>query len=187
MSHLIEFETERLRLRQWRLSDREPFAALNADLNVMAFFPSMLDKVASDAMADRCESLMTERGWGFWAVETKEDSQFIGFTGLHVPIAELPFSPCVEVGWRLAFQYWARGYATEAARGALGAAFDLLNLREVVSFTTVKNVRSRAVMEKLGMREEAVTFEHPSVSLESGFRTHCLYRLTREQWLENTT
>ena len=116
MAELIEIETERLRLRQWIESDREPFARLNADPRVMEFLPSILDRVASDAMIDRLQAKIAEHGWGLWAVESKQNQKFIGFVGLQVPTANLPFSPCVEVGWRLAFEYWGKGYATEAAQ-----------------------------------------------------------------------
>jgi RimJ/RimL family protein N-acetyltransferase len=185
MTEPIEFETKRLRLRQWKSSDREPFAVLNADPRVMEFFPATLDRAASDVMADRCQSLIAERGWGFWAAEAKETGQFIGFVGFHIPIAELPFSPCVEIGWRLGFQCWGRGFATEAARGALGVGFEALSLAEIVSFTAVRNIRSRAVMEHIGMREATITFEHPSVPVGSPLREHCLYRLSREQWSQH--
>jgi RimJ/RimL family protein N-acetyltransferase len=148
----------------------------------MAFFPAPLDRAASDAMADRCQALIAERGWGFWAVELKHTNEFIGFVGLHVPSAELPFSPCVEIGWRLAFQCWGKGFATEAAKGALRVGFELLGLPEIVSFAAVRNVRSRTVMERLGMLEAATTFEHPCVSVDSALRQHCLYRLPREHW-----
>ena len=177
MIELIEFETERLRLRQWKPADREPFAALNADSRVMEFFPSPLTRTESDAMADRCQLLIKERGWGFWAAESKATQEFIGFVGLHTPSAELPFSPCVEVGWRLGFQHWGKGFASEAANGALHVGFQLLGLREIVSFTTLRNVRSRAVMERLGMQASG-TFYHPQVPESSGLRQHCLYRLS---------
>ncbi|MBI3222589.1 MAG: GNAT family N-acetyltransferase [Nitrosomonadales bacterium] len=183
MAELIEFETERLRLRQWIAADREPFAALNADPKVMEFFPAPLERAASDAMADRCQSLIAARGWGFWATESKETNQFIGFVGLHIPIPELPFSPCVEIGWRLACPYWGKGFATEAARGALQIGFELLSLPEIVSFATLYNLRSRAVMERLGMCETTEIFEHPHIPVGSPLRKHCLYRLPREQWL----
>lgn len=176
MVEVIEVETERLRLRQWKPTDRAPFAALNADSKVMEFFPSPLTRVESDTMADRCQSLIEERGWGFWAAEAKATQEFIGFVGLHTPSAELPFSPCVEVGWRLAFQHWGKGFASEAAREAIRVGFQFLGLREIVSFTTVRNLRSRAVMERLGMRASG-TFEHPQVPESSGLRQHCLYRL----------
>lgn len=181
----IAFDTERLRLRQWRVADLAPFAALNADPRVMAFFPATLDRKASDAMADRCQSLIAERGWGFWAVERKESAQFIGFVGLHIPVPELPFSPCVEIGWRLACEYWGKGFASEAAQEALRVGFKLLDLPEIVSFTATGNVRSRAVMARLGMREASDTFEHPLIPPGHPLRRHCLYRLSREQWAQN--
>jgi RimJ/RimL family protein N-acetyltransferase len=108
MAEIIEFETDRLRLRQWLAKDREPFAALNADPRVMEFFPATLDRATSDAMAEYCERLIAERGWGFWAAEVKGSGHFIGFIRLHIPSSELPFSPCVEIGWRLAFRIGAR-------------------------------------------------------------------------------
>ena len=182
MAELIEFGTERLCLRQWKHSDRESFAELNADPKVMAYFPTRLDRAGSDQLADRCAALIAERGWGLWAAETRGNGNFIGYVGLHVPNVELPFSPCVEVSWRLASLYWGQGYATEAARGALKVGFERLGLPEIVSFTTVHNGRSRAVMERLGMRKSAITFDHPAVPYESGLTQHCLYRLLREQW-----
>ncbi len=178
MPNPIEFETERLFMRQWRPSDRAPFAELNADPRVMDYFPAPLERDESDALADRCQALIEQRGWGFWAVELKASAEFIGFLGLHVPIAELPFSPCVEIGWRLAFQHWHKGLATEAARGALEAGFDRLDLAEIVSFTTLGNQRSRAVMQRIGMRE-ASRFEHPSIPIGHPLRAHCLYRLSQ--------
>ncbi len=183
MVELIEFDTERLRLRQWRAADREPFAALNADPKVMEFFPSILTHTESDNLARRCESLIAERGWGFWAVELKETHEFVGFVGLHVPTYELPFTPCVEVGWRLALQYWGKGLASEAARGALRVGFESLGLTEIVSFAAAGNLRSRAVMARLGMQDAAETFEHPSIPVGNVLREHCLYRLSRECWL----
>lgn len=181
MPDLIEFETERLVLRQWRPADREPFAALNADSRVMAFFPARLTRAESDAIADRCETLIRERGWGFWAAELKASREFIGFVGLHTPSAELPFSPCVEIGWRLAFAHWGKGLASEAARGALKVGFTSLDLDEIVSFTAVGNARSRAVMERLGMHASG-TFVHPQLPEGSALRAHCLYRLPRARY-----
>lgn len=181
MAALIEFETERLRVRQWKAADREPFAALNADPAVMAFFPSLLTRAGSNAVADRCESLIRERGWGFWAVETKEAGAFIGFVGLHTPSDRFPFSPCVEIGWRLAAPHWGKGFAWEAARGALRIGFQTLGLAEIVSFTALGNRRSRAVMARLGMREASI-FEHPEVAENSPLRRHCLYRLSRADY-----
>lgn len=180
MAELIEPATARLSLRQWRSSDRAPFAQLNADPRVMEFFPSPLTREQSDAMADRCESLIGERGWGLWAVERKTDGSFMGFVGLHIPTAQLPFSPCTEVGWRLAFDYWGHGFATEAAKEALRVGFEALGLEEIVSFTAVANRRSRAVMDRLGMTESG-SFEHPSVPVGGALREHCLYRLRRDR------
>jgi len=178
MAELIEFETQRLRLRQWLPEDRTPFAELNADAKVMEFFPSPLSRAESDRMADICQSLISGRGWGFWAAELKETQQFIGFVGLHIPSDQLPFSPCVEIGWRLAFQHWGKGFATEAAKGALNVGFDLLGLNEIVSFTAIGNDRSRAVMKRLDMKESG-TFEHLQIPAGHVLRLHCLYRLAR--------
>jgi RimJ/RimL family protein N-acetyltransferase len=185
MAELIGLETERLRLRQWIESDREPFARLNTDPQVMEFLPSILDRAASDAMIDRLQTKIIEKGWGFWAVESKQDQQFIGFVGLEIPKSNLPFSPCVEIGWRLAFEYWGKGYATEAAKAALKVGFNKLELSEIVSFTTIDNHRSSAVMERLGMNRESETFEHPSLPAGHRLREHCLYRLSRERWQSN--
>ncbi len=182
MVELIEPVTARLHLRQWQSGDRAPFAALNADPRVMAYFPSVLDRAASDAMVAHCEALIAERGWGFWAVETRAAGEFIGFVGLHVPAANLPCAPCVEVGWRLARRHWGRGYATEAATAALQVGFERLGLEEIVSFTPLGNHRSRAVMERLGMVFTGETFEHPGVPVGSPLRQHCLYRLSRVRW-----
>lgn len=175
-------DTSRLRLRPWRAEDRAPFAALNADPRVMEFFPAPLSQAASDAMVDACSALIAERGWGFWAVEIKTSGQFIGFVGLNVPTAELPFSPCVEIGWRLAADYWGQGLATEAATAALAFAFETLELPEIVSFTALGNRRSQAVMARLGMLRSSETFEHPKVPVGHPLREHCLYRLSRERW-----
>ncbi|HAP38702.1 MAG TPA: GNAT family N-acetyltransferase [Nitrospira sp.] len=170
--------TPRLILRQWRPSDLEPFAAMNADSEVMRYYPAPWPREQSDAFAQRVKQLVNERGWGFWAVEERTSGHFIGFVGLHTPSPELPFSPCVEVGWRLAKPYWGLGYATEAAQSAIAFGFQQLHLIELVSFTAVANQKSRAVMERLGMRLDS-EFDHPQVAVESGLRRHVLYRLRR--------
>ena len=146
---------------------------------------SILDRATSDAMIDRLQAKIADRGWGFWAVESKQDKQFIGFVGLEIPTADLPFSPCVEIGWRLAFEYWGKGYATEAAKAALKVGFDRLELPEIVSFTATINHRSSAVMERLGMNREPETFEHPNLTVGHPLREHYLYRLSREKWQSN--
>ena len=181
----IEIETARLRLRQWRESDRPPFAAMNADAEVMEFFASPQSREVSDASIDAWQAQFAERGWSNWAVEVLSSSMFIGFVGLSVPRRALPFSPCVEVGWRLARPYWGQGYATEGARAALRVGFERLELAEIVSFTSVLNARSRAVMERIGMRNAHEDFEHPGVPENHSLRPHCLYRITRAQWSEH--
>ncbi len=175
-------ETDRLLLRQWQPTDREPFAKLNADPKVMEFFPNLLSREASDAMADQIQALIEQQGWDLWAVEIKNTQQFIGYVGLHVPTYDLPFNPCVEVGWRLAYEFWGNGYAPEAALMALKFGFESLNLAEIVSFTTMNNVRSQRVMEKIGMQRSSETFPHPKVSVKSELREHCLYRLSHCEW-----
>jgi RimJ/RimL family protein N-acetyltransferase len=182
----IEFETPRLRLRQWQPADREPFAALNADPLVMAHFPASLTREESNALADHCERLIAQRGWGAWATEIKATREFIGIVGLHIPQEDLPLSPCVEILWRLAQKHWGRGFATEAARGVLRVGFEVLQLPEIVSFTVPANIRSRAVMERLDMQMDAATFEHPSLPRGHALRTHVSYRLSRELWLATT-
>lgn len=185
MTDLTAPETTRLRLRQWRAEDREPFAELNADPRVREFFPALLDRSESDALAGQLETLIADNGWGLWAVELKSSRDFIGFVGLCIPPSEIPFSPCVEIGWRLAHRYWGHGFATEAARSALRVGFEGLGLREIFSFTSILNKRSRAVMERLGMVEEPDTFEHPKVPVGNRLRTHCAYRLCADQWAAN--
>jgi len=180
--HIIEPDTPRLRLRQWRESDREPFAALNAAPEVMAFFEAPQSRAASDASIDAWQLQIAEQGWSNWAVELRSSGEFIGFTGLSAPRRTFSFSPCVEVGWRLARRFWGRGFATEAARAALKVAFERLALPEVISFTALGNLRSRAVMERIGLRNTGQDFEHPGISPGHPLRLHCLYRLTREQW-----
>jgi len=176
MSDLIEVDTERLRLRQWRPADYGPFADLNADPRVMEFFPSVLTRAESDGTADRCAAFVRERGWGPWAVELRRMGQFIGLVGLHVPSSALPFSPCVEVLWRLAFEHWGKGLASEAARAAVDVGFRSVGLEEIVAFTAIQNRRSHAVMVRLGMQPSG-TFEHPELPVGHPLKLHCLYRL----------
>lgn len=160
---------------------------MNADPKVMRYFPALLSPQQSLRMTDRYESLIGERGWGFWALELKQTGDFMGFVGLHIPAADLPFKPCVEVGWRLAAKFWGKGYATEAASASLDAGFTKLGLQEIVSFTAVVNLRSQAVMERLGMLRDDVTFAHPNLPVGSELREHCLYRTTRSRWLGEHT
>jgi len=180
---MSELNTPRLWLRQWRTSDLEPFAALNADPLVMEFMPGCLSSAESDALARRSEAEIARQGWGFWAVERRESGVFVGFVGLHVPSFEAPFTPCVEIGWRLERSSWGQGFATEAGRECLRFAFESLSLEAVVSFTVPLNRRSRAVMERLGMCHDALgEFDHPRLPAGHPLRRHVLYRLRREDW-----
>lgn len=172
----------RVCLRAWRDEDRDAFAAMNADARVMEFFRAPLSRTDSDALVDRILQHFTEHGFGLWAIEVANVAPFIGFAGLtHARFAS-PFTPCVEVGWRLAFKYWGHGYAIEAAVLAIHHGFDKLGLSELVSFTSTSNLRSRAVMERLGMqRDPTEDFDHPAFSAEHPLARHVLYRLRREQ------
>jgi len=175
--------TERLTLRRWSQADREPFARLNADPEVMRFLHGTLDRAASDALVDRIEAGFDKLGYGLWAVEVRSSGDFIGFTGLALQTFEAHFTPAVEVGWRLARAAWRHGYATEAARAALDFAFGPAGLTEVVSITTQANERSRAVMRRLGMTtDQADDFAHPLLPEGHPLRPHVLYRMTRRQW-----
>jgi RimJ/RimL family protein N-acetyltransferase len=178
-----EFRTARLLLRQWRPADREPFAALNADPVVMEHFPAPLSRHESDRVADRIDETFRDRGFGLWAVEVPGEADFIGFVGLSVPRYQTEFTPCVEIGWRLAAAWWGRGYATEAALASLGQGFEKLGLAEIVSFTAVINTRSRRVMERIGMTcSPKENFDHPMVDEGHRLRRHVLYRMTREEF-----
>ena len=178
----MELETKRLLLRQWRESDREPFAKMNADPKVMEYFPGLLDRAASDALMDRYRSEIAERGWGFWALERRGTGAFLGFVGLNVPREDLPISPCVEIAWRLDAQRWGNGFATEAGQACLRAAFEGLAIDELVSFTSCGNLPSQAVMGRLQMHQTAETFLHPSLPIDSPLAAHCVYRLDRRRW-----
>jgi RimJ/RimL family protein N-acetyltransferase len=175
-----EIQTDRLRLRRWREADRSPFADMNADPRVMEHFPKTLSREESDAAVARNEAHFGEHGYGSWAVEIPNVAPFAGFIGLCIPRFEAHFTPCVEIGWRLAAEYWGRGYATEGARAALVFGFETLKLDEIVSFTVPANLRSRRVMEKLGMTHDPVDdFDHPLLAEGSPLRRHVLYRLAR--------
>ena len=175
--------TDRLLLRPWREEDRAPFAALNADPRVMEHFPGVLTREQSDALAAALAARLEERGFGLWAVEVRDGAPFIGFVGLSIPRFEAAFTPCVEVGWRLAHAHWGRGYATEAARAAVAHGFGTEGLDEIVSFTVPANGASRRVMEKLGMtRDPDGDFDHPALPAGHRLRRHVLYRLARNDW-----
>ena len=179
--------TARLLMREWSDSDRAPYAALNGDPDVMRHFPSTLTALQSDEMIDRMTAGWRDRGFGLWAVERLDTSEFIGFVGLAGPAWEAPFTPCVEVGWRLGKQHWGNGFAPEAARVALAWGFENVQLPddEVLSFTTTKNLNSQRVMEKIGMvRDPTADFDHPLVP-DWVERRHVVYRIDRRQFAES--
>ena len=171
--------TERLTLRQWRESDRAPFAALNADPEVMQHFPAPLTREQSDALIDRHRARLAAGEPGLFAVDVRATGELIGFVGVAVPRFQAPFTPCTEIGWRLARPAWGHGYATEAALAVLDHGFNTLALSEIVSFTYAGNQRSRAVMERIGMTyDPAEDFEHPSLEPGHPLRPHVLYRIS---------
>jgi RimJ/RimL family protein N-acetyltransferase len=171
--------TERLLLRPWQQSDRDAFAALNADPSVMECYPEALTRERSDELADAIDRSMIENGWGLWAVEVPSVAEFVGFVGLK-PDEEMIGRPVVEVAWRLAAEHWRRGYATEAALASLDYGFERLGLEEILAFTAVGNRRSRRVMEKLRMTHDpGEDFDHPRVPEGSPLRAHVLYRARR--------
>jgi RimJ/RimL family protein N-acetyltransferase len=181
----FELTTARLRLRDWRDADLEPFAAMNADPRVMTFFPSVLSRAESDAAAARIRARIGRRGFGFWPVELRAHggAPFIGVVGLSVVELAVPFVPCVEVGWRLLSSYWGRGYATEAARAAMSFGFGPAGLDEIVSFTAALNAPSQRVMQRLGMRRTPDDdFLHPLISAGHPLQPHVVYRQSRAGW-----
>jgi RimJ/RimL family protein N-acetyltransferase len=176
-------ETERLILRRWRAEDREPFAEMNRDPRVMEFFPALLTEEESNERVDRFDAHLELHGFGFWAVELRRSAEFAGFIGLAIPRFDTAFTPCVEIGWRLAHRFWGMGLATEGARAAMRQGFEELGFSELVSFTVPGNVRSRRVMEKLGMQHDAAgDFDHPLIAEGHAMRRHVLYRLGAEEW-----
>jgi RimJ/RimL family protein N-acetyltransferase len=171
-------QTDRLLLRPWRDSDRLPFQQMNADPRVMEFFPALLSPEESDALVDRAHAHFDRHGFGPFAVELLENQFFIGFIGLSVPNFDAPFMPAVEIGWRLAFDCWGQGLATEGARAVINYGFEELGLDSLMSFTVPENLRSRRVMEKIGMTHDpADDFDHPSLPEGHPLRGHVLYRL----------
>lgn len=183
---LCSVNTERLILRPWRDEDFEPFAQMNADPRVMEYFPSILSREESDRMATRIKEKIENRGWGMWAAVLKESGVYIGFIGLNEVTQETlpaPFSPAVEVGWRLLYDFWGRGLASEGALAALRFGFETLHLEEIVSFTAVENQRSRRVMEKIGMHHHSEDdFDHPKLPEGHRLRRHVLYRISEAEF-----
>jgi RimJ/RimL family protein N-acetyltransferase len=178
--------TERLLMRRWRADDLAPFADLNADPIVKEHFPETLSRAESDVLARRIEQGFDVQGYGLWALELPGEAPFIGFTGLMQVRPDVAFAPAVEVGWRLARPFWGRGLASEAARTALSFAFEELDLRQLVAYTHAGNLRSRRVMERLGMaRDPADDFAHPALASEHRLSAHVVYRIGAERWRAN--
>ena len=179
-----ELQTQRLRLRAWREEDLPLFAELNADGEVTQHLLGPLTRPESDALAGRITEHFLREGFGFWAVEAPGVASFIGMVGIGIPSYTAPFTPCVELGWRLARQCWGQGFATEAARAALEFGFETVDLPEIVALTVPGNARSRAVMSRLGMtREVSDDFDHPLVPAGHHLTRHVLYRLSKDAWL----
>ena len=175
-------QTQRLILRSWRLSDLEPFARINADAEVMNYFPSVLSRQESDRLVGRIEEHHQTHGFGLWALEVISTETFIGFIGLNVPSFQAHFTPAVEVGWRLARPFWGNGYATEGAGRAIAYGFEVLGLPEIVSFSSTLNLRSIAVMQRLGMTYRSTDdFDHPGLPAGHPLRRHVLYRLNNKR------
>ncbi len=168
-------------MRAWRPSDREPFAAMNADPDVMRHFPGLQTRAESDGFADRIEARMAVLGYGLWALAPAGPASFIGFTGLNPMPEAVPGAGGIEVGWRLARSAWGNGYATEAGRAALAVAFDLAAYDEVWSLTATINAPSRAVMDRLGLRH-VETQLHPALDPASPIAEHVFYRITRAEY-----
>ena len=184
MSNSYQLETARVVLRQWRSEDYAEFASMNADPDVMRYFPSLLSRKESDALTKKFDNLIAQKGWGFWVAQRKSDNAFIGLVGLN-QADDLPVANCMEVGWRLAKAYWGKGYATEAATAALYFAFSILEQDQVAAFTTIENSPSRNVMSRLGMENREENFLHPKVSESTGLKEHVYYEISREKFYRN--
>lgn len=179
----MRLETSRLILRRWLSTDIEPFVAMNADLQVMEFFPRMFNREQTEKMVETIEADFCSEGFGLWALELKSTGEFIGYTGLGRPEFDAHFTPCVEIGWRLAHQHWGKGFAPEAAAEAIRDGFVRVGLNEIVAMTAEINKKSIRVMEKLNMKSDsAENFLHPAIAEGSTLRLHVLYRLVVDHW-----
>jgi RimJ/RimL family protein N-acetyltransferase len=182
-AHIPELQARRLRLRAWRDDDLPRFAELNADAEVNQYLLGPLTRLESDALVGRIAEHFDREGFGFWAVEAPGVASFIGMVGLSSLSYTSPFTPCVEVGWRIAQRYWGQGFATEAAEAAIEFGFTTLSLTEIVALTVPANTQARAVMSKLGMtRQPSDDFSHPLVPVGHALERHVLYRLRKEAW-----
>ncbi len=179
-------ESKRLVLRQWQDSDRQHFAEMNVDTDVMRYFPALLTRQESNKRLDEIIALIDKNGWGFWAVELRQTGEFIGCVGLNeVEIDEaIPATPFVEIGWRLRQAYWGKGYTFEAATACLDYAFSTLRLDNIYALTALINEPSRRLMEKLAMHNTLQDFNHPQVAKGHRLERHCLYKIKRKTYLE---
>jgi RimJ/RimL family protein N-acetyltransferase len=179
---LPHITTERLLLRAREDGDREPWAAMNADPQVREYFPATLTRAESDTSLDNLNAHITQHDFGFWALEDRASGEFLGFTGLVHATFPAPFTPCVEIGWRLARHSWGKGYATEAAQASLDHGFQTLGLASIVSFAVTTNLRSRRVMERIGMKRDPDNdFDHPNVPAGHPLQRHVLYRIAASE------
>lgn len=179
--------TKRLILRQWYEEDLESFAALNADTRVMEYFPSVKTFEESTKEYEAILEHFKKQGYGFWAVSERSKTNFIGFIGLRYIDFSASFTPAVEIGWRLAYDYWGKGYATEGAHASLKYGFEILKLPEIISFTSTHNARSQAVMKRIGMhRNPQEDFDHPKLPKEHKLSRHVLYRIGINEWRKTT-
>ncbi|WOE30630.1 MULTISPECIES: GNAT family N-acetyltransferase [unclassified Acinetobacter] len=177
-------ETERLILRQWQVQDYLPFINMGLDPEVMQYFPDLLTREESLQFIDTVKDIIDQNQWGFWAVVLKQTGEFIGFIGLHHQPEQFEFSPCVEIGWRLARQYWGNGYATEGAKAAIVYAFNQLNLNKIVSFTAEINLPSQSVMKRIGMSKVG-EFNHPKLSSGHDLEKHVLYQIVNPRLISS--
>lgn len=173
------FESDRLGFRRWQASDQHRFASLNGDIFVMKYFPNVLTREASNFLIDRYEAHFTEKGYGMWAVETKENQEFIGSIGLLEINMPVDFTGSPEIGWRLDKKFWQKGYAVEGATACLDYAFNVLKMNEVYSFTSILNQPSEKVMKRIGMKKMG-EFDHPNVKVDSPLKRHVLYKIQNE-------
>jgi RimJ/RimL family protein N-acetyltransferase len=178
MNDKIFVETDRLILRQWKNADEDLYAAMNADPVVMEFFPALLTREQSLLHLHSLAAHIDQYGWGLFAIERKDTGDWIGFTGLHKPSFNTWFTPCVEIGWRIAAVHWNKGFATEAASACIRFAFHELNLSDLYSFTAIQNRRSEKVMQKNGMQKIGI-FDHPNLPDGHWLQKHILYRITK--------
>ena len=182
MTERAEIETERLILRHWKDTDLDPFISMNADTTVMRFYQDTLSAEETRAFFNSIKQELSEYGYGLYAVEEKKSGHFIGYIGFHWAGFDMDFCPCIEIGWRLDKPYWNKGYATEGAAACLKYGFESLSFNEVVSFTSIENIASQRVMQKIGMRFERY-FEHPNIAEGHPLRPHVLYKIKKDEYM----